>query len=205
MKIKENVYLLDSSIGSHVYLIKGKENVLIDTGLPFVRGRMLKELKEIGIEFSEIKHILLTHHDMDHIGNLECLLKLTGADVWASQEDIPYIYGDIDRSNRKKYLKYIFKSNVPRIIKPYGSEGSVDWVEVIPTPGHTPGHVCLLYQDVLIAGDLVENKKGKLIPFHGWLNWNDEKTEESAKLLNHIKVSWICPGHGKPLMKDAER
>ena len=202
MKIKDNVYMLDSARGSYVYLITGKENVLIDTGLPFIRGKMLKELSDMGIELSEIKHILLTHHDMDHIGNLELMQRLTGAEVWASEEDIPYIYGDIDRPSFKKYLKYVFKSNIPRIIRPYVSWPSINGIEVIPTPGHTPGHVSFLYQDVLFAGDLLHNKDGKPEPYPKAWNWNNERMLESVEKINTIPVQWICPAHGKPLIKD---
>ena len=199
MKIKDNLYMMDSTKGSYVYLITGEENVLIDTGLPHVRGRLLKELDRIGIDLKSIKHILLTHYDMDHIGNLECLLNLTGADVWASAEDIPYIYGDIDRPGFKKYLKYVSKAKIPRIIKPYGSEGSVNWIEVIPTPGHTPGHVCMLYQDVLFAGDLVENKNGRLGPLSSFFNWNNELSIKSIEKMKEYQVQWICPAHGAPV------
>lgn len=199
MKIKDNVHLLNASKGSYVYLITGEENVLVDTGLSFKGKMILKEINDLGINLAEIKHILLTHHDMDHIGNLEMLQQRTGAEIWASQEDIPYIYGDIDRSSFKKYLKYVFKTNVPRIIKPYVSGQSINGIEAIPTPGHTPGHVCLRYQDILFAGDLLHNKKGKLEPYPKVWNWNNERMMESVEKVTDIPVQWICPAHGEPL------
>jgi len=199
MKLTDHIYMLESSRGSYVYLIKGEETVLIDTGLSFKRKGILNEIKSIGIELKDIKHILLTHHDIDHIGNVFMLRQLTGAKVWASREDIPYIYGDIDRSSFKKYLKYIFKVKVPDHIDPYIPGESVNGVEIIPTPGHTPGHVCLLYKDVLFLGDILENKDGKLRPYPQAWNWNNEAMLESIQKIANIPVKWLCPAHGMPV------
>lgn len=198
MKVSDNIYMLDSSIGSHVYLIKGEEIILIDTGLPFMRQGILKEIKSMGIELTEIKHILITHHDIDHIGNAFILQQLTGAKIWASREDIPYIYGDIDRSSFKKYFKYIFKLKVPKNINPYQSGENINGIEIIPTPGHTPGHVSFLYHDALFTGDLLENKGGKLKPYPSAWNWDNEVMAKSVEKVAGMAVKWICPAHGKP-------
>jgi glyoxylase-like metal-dependent hydrolase (beta-lactamase superfamily II) len=199
MKLFDNIYVLDSSKGSYVYLIKGEENMLIDTGLPFKRKSIINELKSICIELTDIKHILITHHDIDHIGNVFALQQLTGARVWASKDDIPYINGDKDRSSFKKYLKYIFKLKIPENINPYIPGESINGVEIVPTPGHTPGHVCLLFQDVLFAGDLLENKDGKLRPYPSAWNWNNDAMAESVKKAAGLSFQLICPAHGAPI------
>lgn len=202
MEISDNVFLLDSSKGSYAYVIRGKEIVLIDTGLSFKGKSIMKELKSIGIELKHIKHILLTHHDIDHIGNAFMLQQLTGAEIWASKEDIPYIYGDIDRHGFKKYIKYIFSVKMPRNIKAYIPGQSINDIEIIPTPGHTPGHVCLLYKDVLFAGDLLENKNGKLRPYPAAWNWNQSAMMESIKKIADIPYKWLCPAHGMPVERN---
>lgn len=199
MKISDDVYVLDSTKGSYVYVITGIENVLIDTGLPWKGKSIIKELQSIGIEFQNIKHILLTHHDIDHIGNALMLQQLTGAEIWASKEDIPYITGEINRYGFKKYFKYIFKVKSPQNIKTFIPGRSINGIEIIPTPGHTPGHVCLLYKDILFAGDLVENKKGKLRPYPSLWNWNNSIMMESIKKISNLNFKWICPAHGIPM------
>jgi len=199
MKLHDNIYLLDSSKGSYVYLIKGEETMLIDTGLSFKRKGILKEIESIGVKLTEIKHILITHSDFDHIGNLFVLQQLTGATVLASREDISIIYGDVDRSSFKKYLKYIIKVKVPENINPYIPGESVSGIEIIPTPGHTRGHVCLLYQDVLFLGDILENKNGTLRPYPKAWNWNNEVMLESIKKIADLPVKWFCPAHGRPM------
>lgn len=203
MQIIDNVYLLDSSKGSYVYIIMDKEIVLVDTGLPFKRKSIIEELKSLGVELRDIKHILLTHHDIDHIGNVFSLQQLTGAKVWASKEDIPYICGKMDRHGFKKYFKYIFKIKAPKNINSYMSEQSINGIKVIPTPGHTPGHVCLLYKDLLFTGDLIENKHGKLRPYPAAWNWNQSAMQESLNKVADIPFRWLCPAHGKPVEKTA--
>jgi glyoxylase-like metal-dependent hydrolase (beta-lactamase superfamily II) len=199
MKISDNVYLLDSTGGSYVYIVMGNETALVDTGLPWKGKIIMKELGSIGIKPGDIEHILLTHHDIDHIGNVFMLQQLTGAQVWASKEDIPYITGEIDRYGFKKYLKYFFKVKKPKDIKPYIPGRRINGIDVIPTPGHTPGHVCLLYNDILFAGDLLENKKGKLMPYPPPWNWNDSMMLESVDKISQIPNRWVCPAHGKPI------
>jgi glyoxylase-like metal-dependent hydrolase (beta-lactamase superfamily II) len=199
MKLSENIYLLEASAGSYVYLIKGEETVLIDTGLPFRRKGIVGEIKTLCPDPTEIRHILITHSDIDHIGNAYALQQLTGAKIWASAEDIPVITGEKDRSSFKKYLKYLFPLKAPESMEPYRPGENICGVEVIPTPGHTPGHVCLRYRDILFAGDLLESKDGSLRPYPAPWNWNDRMMAESAGKIAELSVQWICPAHGKPV------
>ncbi len=201
MKINDNVYRIDSSKGSYVYLIRGKEMMLVDTGFPLKGKSIRKEIEALGIQLKDIKHILLTHHDIDHIGNAAMLQKLTGATVWASKEDIPYIRGEVDRHSFKKYFKYIFRGRAPENMKPYGAdENNIGGIEVIPTPGHTPGHVCLLYKGALFAGDLLESKDGKLRSYPAAWNWDNSLMAESIRKIAGLSCQWVCPAHGKPVI-----
>jgi len=199
MKLSDNIYLLEASRGSYVYLIKGEETILIDTGLPFRSKGIVGEIKSLCPDPTEIRHILITHSDIDHIGNAYALQQLTGAKIWASAEDIPVITGVKDRSSFKKYLKYFFPVKVPEAIEPYRPGERICGVEILPTPGHTPGHVCLRYGDMLFAGDLLENKGGSLRSYPAAWNWNNEAMAESAAKIAELSVRWICPAHGLPV------
>jgi glyoxylase-like metal-dependent hydrolase (beta-lactamase superfamily II) len=201
MKINDSVYLLESTKGAYVYLIKGKENILIDTGFPWQGNAILKELEKLGIKLHGIKHILLTHYDIDHIGNAVMLQNLTKAQLWASKEEIPYINGSLDRPGFKKYLPYIFRVNKPKNIKPYRENRNINDIKIISTPGHTPGHVCLLYKDVFFVGDLFENKNGTLRPYPKSWNWNQSLMMKSIDKISKLSYKWICPAHGSPIKK----
>ena len=73
MVISENVVMLDSVKGSHVFLVKGAETVLIDTGMPGRAGQIAGELDRLGVDIKSVGKILLTHHDVDHIGSAKAL------------------------------------------------------------------------------------------------------------------------------------
>lgn len=212
MKITEDVYMLDSSRHSHVFLVLTPEPVLIDTGMGFAGRAMLRELNNLGL--TDIRHILLTHHDVDHIGNAARLQAQTGATVHASAADIPYITGEQERYSFKKYIGRLMHVKPPENLAPFVKDEEINGIRVIPTPGHTPGHVCFLYKDVLFAGDLLENrKKGLLrgprkgegflgcIPYPAPWDWDYRMLLDSVKAISAYPFEWICPAHGQPVRR----
>lgn len=203
-KITSRVYLLEATKGAYCYLVKirEKEMVLIDTGLIFMRRAILNELTEEKIPLEYIKHIVLTHGDIDHIGNLQFFQKLTGATVWAGIEEIPYILGQKERQGIKKYLSKLVSVKNIKEMKPLRDGNTVDGLEVVETPGHTEGHICLIYDEVLFAGDLVEEKDGLCIPYPVKMNWDTAKLFKSIEKLNAYPFKWVCMAHGTPVMRD---
>ncbi len=137
---------------------------------------------------------MLTHHDLDHIGNAFMLQKLTKAKLWASSEDIPFIMGNKERPGIKKIFASIFPVKKPEEIQPYNKDVKIGDIEIIKTPGH----VSILYKDVLFAGDLVKCKSGKLIAFPN-MNFDEELLRKSIKSITSIPFKWVCPAHGEPV------
>lgn len=197
------VRLLESTKGGYAYLIGTGELALIDTGMPWRGKAVVEELCSLGIQPQQIRHILLTHYDVDHIGNAARLQRLTGAAVWASALEIPYILGEKPRPGFKRYVAKVFRCEKPAGIKPYGDALPGGEIIVISTPGHTPGHVCLLYGDVLFAGDLVESHNGALRPYPSPWNWKEPLMADSIKEVNDLAFRRICPAHGRPVEREA--
>jgi glyoxylase-like metal-dependent hydrolase (beta-lactamase superfamily II)/ferredoxin len=70
----------------------------------------------------------------------------------------------------------------------------------IPVPGHTRGHVVLLYRDkYLFTGDHLawSESRGGLVAFRdvAWYSWR-EQTQSMKRLLDH-RFEWVLPGHGR--------
>ena len=172
-------------------MVKDKETILIDTGRPGKVKNILKEIESLNIKPKNIKHILLTHHDVDRIGNAALLQKETGATLWASKEDIPYILGDKGRPGVKKlgslFMRFM-RVKTPEKIKSY-NDHNIDDIEIIPTPGHTPGHVSFLYKDILFAGDLVRNSNGVLKKPPAITNADEESIKESILKMSNILLN----------------
>lgn len=198
MKITEDVYLLESTKGSYCYLILGNETVLIDTGFAWRGKAMLREIESLGVVPESIKHILLTHHDLDHIGNVYMLQNLTGAEIWASEKDVPYITGQSPWYGFKKHINRIMRVKKPGHVRVLSEDKAVAGIKAILTPGHTPGHTCFIYKGVLFAGDLVENKKEELIPYPTPWTYDMPALLQSIKKVEGYPFDWICPAHGRP-------
>lgn len=71
-KIKGNVFqFCFKQFGSCVYLLKLDKNILIDTGSKSNESELLDNLKELGLDKSDIDIVILTHLHYDHDGNVE--------------------------------------------------------------------------------------------------------------------------------------
>lgn len=200
----DDVYALDSTKGNYSYVILGEKIILVDTGRPGQGKGILNDLKSVGIEPHDVKHILITHHDVDHIGSLAFLQQVTGAKIWASKEDIPYIYGEKSRPGIKKLISFIMRVKKPENINSYHEDQKISDVKIITAPGHTPGHVCLLYNDVLFAGDLFRASKGKVSNMMSFMNWDDSILKNSIAKIDDYDFNWICPAHGEPIKRDGQ-
>jgi glyoxylase-like metal-dependent hydrolase (beta-lactamase superfamily II) len=198
MEIANGIFMLKASPQSHVFLIRGRENILVDTGLPGAGKRILAELASMGTAAGTIKKILLTHHDVDHIGNLKMLGEATGARIFAPEQDIPFITGERSRPGVKKLIGFFIRPGVPGGIIPYGME-ELEGIRVIHAPGHTPGHMILLYKNVLFAGDLLQTTKEAPAPMANFMNEDSTLAAKSISLLKTLDFDWICPAHGNPL------
>lgn len=200
MLVTEKVYALNSTKGAYVYIILDEEILLIDTGLSFRGKKLIEELHSMNIDPHDIKHILLTHHDLDHIGNAARLQRLTGARVWSSREDVSYIKGEKKRPGIKKIFTALFRPEIPNNIHIYEDNQRIGGAQIIPAPGHTPGHVCILYNNVLFAGDLVETQKSLIKPYlHPLMTWDKNKLLESIEKMAPLPFKWVCPAHGSPV------
>jgi len=153
----------------------------------------------LGIDSKNIKNILITHHDIDHIGNAKKLQDITGAKLWASKEDAPYIVGDSNRKGIKRVVKLILRNDIPVVNETYSSNRDFKEIDVIRAPGHTPGHVVFLYNKILFSGDLFRIKKDSIELVSPHMTWNMEELKKSLKMLKNINVDWICPSHGYPI------
>jgi glyoxylase-like metal-dependent hydrolase (beta-lactamase superfamily II) len=121
MEVTPGVHLFQSCKASYVCLVLGEEPILIDTCLPGRAAPILAELEAFGLTPTDLTHIVLTHHDVAHIGNARALQQATGAKLWAPQEDLPYILGQRHRPGIKRLTEMIIRVQVPQIDATYTS------------------------------------------------------------------------------------
>ena len=157
---------------------------LVDAGYPGQLPDIERALGAQGVRLGELKRILLTHQDIDHIGSADALVAATGAEVFAHAADTPYIQGEkrlvkMDPARFEERLKALPEAlrdqarrmisslptvKVTRVLQGPEHLPLHGGIDVIPTPGHTPGHVCYYVRalGLLIAGDALRVESGQL-------------------------------------------
>lgn len=201
LKVTDGIYLLEEAKGSFVYLVLGDEPVLVDTGMAGKGPKIIEALARLGIHSGDLAHIVLTHQDVDHIGNAKQLQMWSGATMWAPEIEIPFIHGERKGPGIRKVISSLMRVHHPSGVRPYEAGAQIGGLEVIPAPGHTPGHVCLRRGDVLLAGDLVTTRRGKLKPSPGLLTWNKDELRKSMRAVGKLDFDWVCPAHGLPVRR----
>lgn len=180
------------------YLINGK--VLIDTGMN-TRGLVAEIEKNIDIKDLEL--IILTHCHYDHTASAQEIARLSGAKIAIHKEDAPFLKND--SISAAAMFGYRAPSIEPDMLLKEGDRipiGNDEELEVIHTPGHTPGGICLYEANSkgLFSGDTVfPNGSIGRTDFQG--GSRSQLTEAINKLVQ-LDVKTLYPGHGKVTSSD---
>lgn len=152
----------------YVWMIAEEDGVtLVDTGMSFMAKGILKAIEDMNA--GPLKRILLTHGHADHVGGLRNLLNVHNVPVYVHEEEIPYVEGDRAYPGKDQARAFVEKGIVQPLPRAEGRSGELaahGSLTPYLTPGHSPGHVVYWHREenVLLAGDLFNSKKGKLIP-----------------------------------------
>jgi glyoxylase-like metal-dependent hydrolase (beta-lactamase superfamily II) len=159
-------------------LITGAKRIIVDTGSPRDKDRIIKRLQDHGLMPSDIDYVICTHGHIDHVGNLNLF------------PDAKFIVGH-DIMDGDSYAEHDFKDgNIYKID---------DGIEVIPTPGHTHADVSVLVQHVkdlgtvVVCGDLFEKENDE----NEWQSLSEcveKQGKNRAKILQ--LADYVIPGHG---------
>ena len=213
----------------NVYIVEGTNgNLMIDTGwnTPEAFNALAQEMKTSGFAMKDITEVVITHIHPDHFGLAGKIAELTGARVSVSEIDFSmvdsrYVHADAILSEMNSFLK---ANGVPdwelkmlseasqtirNFISPISKVNLLkagDHVamepfdfQVILTPGHTPGHICLYEPNkkYLFAGDQVLAEVVPNISYHPQSGQNPlGDYVNSLHALEELEVRFVFPGHG---------
>ena len=204
MQITDTLHMFlgrQQPLESNSYLILGDIAVLVDTGME--AKRLLDNIEGVGIKITDIDLILNTHCHYDHIRYNRILKSSANAKIAAHKEDAPYISVADPEYTVSRYVANNLKAApVERALKDGDKIGDY---EIIHTPGHTKGSICLLNrgQGILITGDTIfaQGFTGRTDLPGGSLN----QLKESLKKLEKFDLEKILPGHEQPVLKNANQ
>ncbi len=218
-QIVPGLYVFDE-IGDmvHAYLWEWADGVtLIDTGMPNAGDIIIKTLIANGYPLHRVQRIILTHGDADHMGSAAQLKRATGAPILCHTVEKVLLEHPWQRKPNALLLRPIFSAIAPLAgmrSKPVTPEELVvdgqelpEGLTVITTPGHTAGHISLLDRKrrILIAGDALSNRKGKLSPPAAMFTPDMKNAERSIwKLAKKYgdEIDLIVFGHGPPILSN---
>jgi hydroxyacylglutathione hydrolase len=168
------------------------EAVVVDPGdnIPEILSRLQKH----GLT---LRQIVITHAHIDHVGGAALLKKATGAPVFLNQQDLGLL-------GAMEIQAGWLGVPTPEVASPDASADDGLTVglatlpaEVIHTPGHTPGSICLLFpqQQLLLAGDTL---------FAGSIGRTDLPGGDGRQILRSLRerlmvlpeTTRVLPGHG---------
>lgn len=193
-RIGDIVLIQVSGTDSNIYII-GDAAVDSGTGLNFTR--MYQLLKIASIDPNAIKTVVNTHAHYDHIGGNGYFLN---AKIAMHEADAPAL----ENADAEMCMVEFFDGKLkPRKVDTKLKAGDKLIIgnynfDVIHTPGHTPGSICLYdaANKLLISGDTIFSDGIGRVDLPGG---DPEAMQESLNSLAKLKVDKILPGHGEPV------
>jgi hydroxyacylglutathione hydrolase len=189
-----------SDIDSNIYLLG---DTAIDSGTGFNFTRMYQLLKMLKMGLKDIRHVVNTHGHFDHIGGNGYFIE---ADVAIHEADADIVErGDA----RLSYASFFDGRLSPRRVGTRLREGDIVdaggmELEVIHTPGHTPGSICLYDRKsgTLFTGDTIFSDGIGRTDMPGG---NDEHLQASLEKISGLQVRRLLPGHGEPILLNSPK
>jgi glyoxylase-like metal-dependent hydrolase (beta-lactamase superfamily II) len=215
----------------HAYLLEADEGfILIDTGVntPEAFAGLSRKLDDLGLDFSAITQIVITHFHSDHCGQAARIRELGKAQI---------VMGDTERTTQEgvkahahdereeqflrhglppqqatryaQVLPYLKSLTIPfevdrRIVQGQTLLAKQRQLEAFITPGHTPGHVCLFLRDerIMFSGDHILQKITPNISYHSY-SGPDPLGDylNSLRSTLSLETNLLLPSHG-PLVED---
>ena len=229
IELAPGVHALGSAMINWFAVAEGGRLTVVDAGVSGFARRLEADLARIGRAPRDVEAVVLTHSDADHTGVARAL-QAAGARVMIHPADAPTLRrpgfkgGDASPRHliaeiwRPGYLR-IFAHGIRQGARPLPVTADETFSDgerldvpgrprVVHTPGHTPGHCALLFEQAgaLFVGDALCTHKTLSPDGHPRLmprvmNVDNARALASLALIAPLDAELVLPGHGDPWRK----
>lgn len=215
-KIMEGVWWIRRPM-VNVYVVHTHDgHWLIDAGTPWDANALLTALRSLGVERGDLRALLLTHGDFDHVGSAARLRDALSVPIWVHTHDAEAVAG------RAPIRRHVVGGLATRLSIALSSrlvhappvepdrtltDGEMlgDGLHVLHTPGHTDGHVCFFDEKrcLLIGGDVLRTSRQRRYrpPF---VLADAGAQRQTLHKLAGLKFDRAVFGHGPPILNEAD-
>jgi glyoxylase-like metal-dependent hydrolase (beta-lactamase superfamily II) len=217
----------------HLYLLEADEGfILIDTGVNTAEAfaGLQRKLGELGLDFSAITQIVITHFHSDHCGQAARIRELGQAQIVmgdAERATFETVQANPNDAREEQFLRHGLPSEPAKHyaqVLPYLQGLTIPFdvdvrighgqallakrrrLEAFVTPGHTPGHVCLFLPEekIMFSGDHILQKITPNIGLHSY-SGPDPLGDylHSLRATQALGARLLLPSHG-PLVEAPE-
>ncbi len=219
MKIAPSLHRLGSSLVNSYLVEEGGGVTIIDAGLPGYWKELPGELAAMGRSLDDVRAVVLTHGDTDHIGFAERLRRERGVPVYVHALDADRARGEVKKPSSGwgpmkigplvGFLVYSGRRGGLRVpplteVVTFDDGATLDLPgapHIIHLPGHTPGssavHVPAV--DAVFLGDAMTTRSvltGEMGPRPAPFTLKPDEAIASLSKLDGIEARWVLPGHG---------
>jgi len=182
--------IIGEGLCSNIYVIGRERAVIIDTGVGNSMNPVWPQLSELGVEPENVEGVVLTHAHHDHAMGAFLILQRAQPKVYVHRLGARYIASSLG-------------PNVVELEEGDTVQTELWPLEVLWTPGHTEGGICLYAREarILFSGDTVfpDGYYGRCDGESG----SREAIINSLRRLTELEVDAMLPGHGMPVYEGA--
>lgn len=221
MKLRDGLHRIGNDIVA-VYLIDdGTGITLVDAGLAGQWRELITELDSLGRTPADVRGVILTHGDSDHIGFAERLRRDHGVPVYVHEADAARARGEAKPANSSwgekrlgpvlRFLGYAMtrgggKTTYLTEVRTVADGDVLDLPgapRVIGMPGHSPGSIAIHSPavDAVFVGDALTTRHvltGVDGPQPAPFTDDSDAARASLAHIEGLGVTWVLPGHGAP-------
>jgi glyoxylase-like metal-dependent hydrolase (beta-lactamase superfamily II) len=222
MQIVPSLHRLGGSSLVNGYLVADRSGVtIIDAGLPGYWKQLPAELAAMGRSLDDVRGVVLTHGDTDHVGFAERIRRERGVPVFVHEADAARARAEVKKPSSGwgpvkvgpllGFLWYSARNGGLRIpplteVVTFDDGDTLDLPgspRVIHMPGHTPGSAAIHVPgvDAVMVGDALTTFNvltGELGPRISPFTIDPETARSSWDRLERIDARWVLVGHGDP-------